>query len=283
MSTIAKVFTVLNLVFSLVMVGTIGSILSKSEDYKARFEKEQMDRQNDVTAKQKDVDTAVSDKNNFESRNRDLTNQLADRSAELATANASVDQLRNDNNQLRNSVDANAASLKVVETQLSDVEARNKALMDSNDQHRATTAKAEQDKLNAQDDRARLEGDLKRANEDIAAKEMQLAKQGDEIGNLQAERAALVAAGVDIGALVGNAVPSIAGKVSAVGSGFVVLSVGENEGVKVGFPFDVYRGNSYIGRVVVENVLPDTSTARVQMKNKGGLEFQAMDTATTRL
>ncbi len=283
MSTIAKVFTVLNLVFSLVMVGTVGSILSKSEDYKAKYEAEQKTHEENLATKQKDLDAAVSDKNNFEGRNRDLTNQISDTRTELTNATATADQLRNDNNQLRNSVDAIQASLKTVETQLSDVEARNKALMDSNEQHRAIAAKAEQDKLNAQDDRARLEGDLKRANEDIAAKEAQLVALSNELGNVRAEQEALVAAGVDIAAIVGNAVPSIAGKVSAVGPGFVVLSVGENEGVKVGFPFDVYRGNDYIGRVVVDNVLPDTSTARVQLKNKSGHEFQAMDTATTRL
>ena len=162
MSTIAKVFTVLNLVFSLVMVGTVGSILSKSEDYKLKYETEQKAHEENVATKQKELDSAVSEKVRFEGTNRDLTNQIADTRTELTNATATADQLRNDNNQLRNSVDAMQASLKTVETQLSDLEGRNKALMDSNEQHRAVAAKAEQDKLNAQDDRARLEGDLKR-------------------------------------------------------------------------------------------------------------------------
>lgn len=283
MSTIAKVFTVLNLVFSLVMVGTVGSILSKSEDYKDRYEKEQAAHIAAVKAKQDELDAATSKANNFEAENRRVTNMKDDAVNELGVAKASIDQLRNDNTQLRSAVDAIQVSLKSVETQHSEIQARNKELMDANEQYRATTAQAEKDKLDAQDDRARLEGDLKRANDDIAAKEAQIVALEGDLGNLRAERDALVAYGVDIAAIVGNNVPSIEGKVSAVGSGFVVLSVGENEGVKVGFPFDVYRGGSYIGRVVVENVLPDTSTARVTLKNKQGLDFQALDTATTRL
>jgi len=114
---------------------------------------------------------------------------------------------------------------------------------------------------------------------------MQLVKLQQERDNYSAQIAALNLQGVPVAQLIGNNVPPIEGKVSEVAAdgSFVVLSVGENEGVKIGFTFDVYRGSDYIGRVVVNNVLPDSSTARVQMRNRGGLKFQSMDTATTRL
>jgi hypothetical protein len=156
--------------------------------------------------------------------------------------------------------------------------------MDTNDQLRAASATAEKEKLDAQDDRARLEGDLKRANADVAEKERQLADATKERDNLRAEKDALVKLGVPVEKLIGNNVPAIEGKVSQVDQAgtFVVLSVGEGEGVKIGFPFDIYRGKEYVGRVVVDNVLPDSCTARVTMRNKG-MSFQAMDNATTRL
>ncbi len=283
MSTIAKVFTVLNLVFSLFMVGTVASILSKSEDYKAKFESEQTAHKSDVDAKQIEVDKANTERANFEATNRTLTNTNTDLRAQLSAANSTVEQSRNDNNQLRNSTDAIQASLKSVETQLSDVETRNKDLMAANEKYRADAATADKDKLDAQDDRARLEGDLKRANDDGAEKEMQIAKLNDQLGNLRAEQDALEAMGVEIKKLVGNAIPKIDGQVSDVGSTFVILSVGEQDGVRIGFPFDVYRKGDYIGRVVVDEVHPDTSTARVTIKNQRGLPFERSDSATTRL
>jgi hypothetical protein len=175
--------------------------------------------------------------------------------------------------------------VKTIQTELADVQTRNKALMDQNDQYRAASATAEKEKLDAQDDRTRIEGDLKRANDDIAAKETQLASLQKERDNFSAMIEALNKAGVPVAQLIGNNVPAIEGKVSDVAAdgSFVVLSVGENEGVKIGYTFDVYRGSDYIGRVVVNNVLPDSSTARVQMRNRNNLKFQSMDTATTRL
>jgi uncharacterized protein (DUF3084 family) len=283
MSSIAKVFTVLNLVFSLIVVGTIGAFLSKSEDYKGKLEKERVDHEATRATKDAIIAKETGDKANFESQNRTLTNQLSDRTTELAAANASIEQLRNDNNELRGSVTGAQTSLKNLETRIADVDARNKELMDSEAAARAASAQAEKDKLDAQDDRARIEGDLKRANEDIAAKEAQIAALNEQYGNLSAERAALVSAGVDIPAIVGNAVKEINGKVSSVGADFVVLSVGATEQVTVGTPFHVYRGNDYIGRVIVDDVLPDSATARVTLRNTRGLKFMAGDVATTRL
>ena len=52
---------------------------------------------------------------------------------------------------------------------------------------------------------------------------------------------------------------------------------------QLGEPINVYRGGDYIGRVVVDNVLPDRSTAHVQIKNKSGLEFQAIADQVTQM
>jgi chromosome condensin MukBEF ATPase and DNA-binding subunit MukB len=282
MSTIAKVFTVLNLVFALIMVGSVASILSKTEDFRVKADDLAAELAKTRTEMQGEIDRATGDRDNFSTQNKTLSNQKADLESELQTAKATLEQVRTDNTQLRNSVDSINASLATVKTELADVHARNKALMDQNDQYRQTTAGAEKDKLDAQDDRARIEGDLKRANDDIAEKERQLAELSAARDNLDAQMKALVAAGVDVANIIGNAVPSLEGKVSMVGPGFVVLSIGENEGVKVGYPFHVYRGGDYIGRVIVDKVLPDSATARINMTNQGA-SFQAMDSATTRL
>jgi hypothetical protein len=137
--------------------------------------------------------------------------------------------------------------------------------------------------MDAEDDRARIEGDLKRATDDVAEKERQLAELTKDRDNKAAMLEALNKLGVDVAQIIGNNVPLIEAKVSEVGNNFVVLSVGENEKVQIGFAFYVYRGGDYIGRVVVDKVYPDSATARVTLKNDKGLEFRAMDNATTRL
>jgi hypothetical protein len=59
--------------------------------------------------------------------------------------------------------------------------------------------------------------------------------------------------------------PKINGAVLGVGSksGLVMLNVGEEDGVKVGLEFTVYRGNTTVGKVVVMKVNANRSTARI--------------------
>ena len=45
--------------------------------------------------------------------------------------------------------------------------------------------------------------------------------------------------------------------------GFVVVNLGQKDGVKVGTPFEVYRGNQHIGRVQVDKVYPSMSGATI--------------------
>lgn len=285
MSTMSKVFVILNLVLSLVLVGTNASILSKNDEYKKKFEDSETGRKNDKEAADKKLNDANGEKDRVNQENRGLQNQKSDLDSQLQAQKSISEQVRNDNNQLRNSVESINGALKNVQNELGDLQTRNKALMDSNESLKKETADAKKAQMDAEEDRARVEGDLKRASDDVAEKERQIKTVSDERDNLKATIEALTKLGVDVPALVGNNVPLIEGKVSAVGpnSTFVVLSVGQNEGVKVGFAFHVYRGSEYIGRVVVDNVLPDSATARVTFKNSKGAEFQAMDSATTRL
>lgn len=285
MSTMSKVFVVLNLVLSLFLVGTNASILSKNDEYKRKYEDSESGRKSDKEASDKKLSEANGDRERVVGENRSLTNQKTDLDSQLQAQKSISEQVRNDNNQLRNSVDAINAALKAVQGELGDLQTRNKALMDSNEGLKKETADSKKAQMDAEEDRARVEGDLKRASDDVAEKERQLVAVTGERDNLKAQLDALVKLGVDVPGLIGNNVALIEGKVSAVGpnSSFVVLSVGQNEGVKVGFAFHVYRGSDYIGRVVVDNVLPDSATARVTWKNTKGLEFQAMDNATTRM
>ena len=56
----------------------------------------------------------------------------------------------------------------------------------------------------------------------------------------------------------------IRGKVTAVDRmlGIVVINVGERNGVKSRYGFTVYRGEKFVGKIVVEEVFPDMSSAR---------------------
>lgn len=94
-------------------------------------------------------------------------------------------------------------------------------------------------------------------------------------------------AGVNFELLVpGPPVPAIDGTVVAVKDDvsppLVLLSVGSDDKVERGFNFSIYRGNQFVGKVVVERVLRDSCGCRV-LFTADGQKIQANDSAATRL
>lgn len=75
----------------------------------------------------------------------------------------------------------------------------------------------------------------------------------------------------------------IRGKVTGVDKmlGLVVINVGEKQGVKPRYGFTVCRGEKFVGRIVVEEVLPDASIARYGRTMK--INVEVGDEVTTKL
>ncbi len=62
----------------------------------------------------------------------------------------------------------------------------------------------------------------------------------------------------------------------------VLLSVGRDDGVEVGLEFTVFRADTFIGKVVVEKVMPDMAGCRVVFAKEGDA-VRASDRVSTRL
>jgi hypothetical protein len=81
-------------------------------------------------------------------------------------------------------------------------------------------------------------------------------------------------------------IPWIDARVAAVKNdvspALVLLSVGSEDRVEKGFHFSVYRGTTFIGKVVVAKVLKDSCGCYV-LFTKGGESITAGDSAATRL
>jgi hypothetical protein len=60
-------------------------------------------------------------------------------------------------------------------------------------------------------------------------------------------------------------IPAIAGKVVGVSNrhNLVVINVGEDDGVQIGFQFTVYRRTEYVAKLVVEKVYPNQAAGRI--------------------
>ena len=283
MSSIGKIFVVVNLVLSLVVVGSMGALLQASKVTKA------------------DLDTATA---NLAKAQSTFDQQLSDKVAELKTVEREKQRLEEDlqdmtvraengernhkreqenNQQLRDDVTKLTASYGVIQGDVSAKEQRNRELADELDDVRGKA----NDALESQ---RRAELARRDAEDRIVGLERQLGQKEDQLVEAQArahEAEMLVevarSAGFNPASLM--AMPLIDAVVLDVDEeyGFVILDKGAADHVEKGFTFEVYRAeDGYLGRVMVDQVLADKSTARIVAGTSRGTIRRA-DNATTRL
>ncbi|MEW6745134.1 MAG: hypothetical protein AB1486_20465 [Planctomycetota bacterium] len=280
MSPISKVFVVLNLVFSLVVLGAVCAILAKGESFKdklaeanqqiAQLKTEKEDLQRDFAAARANFDTTLADR----------ADTIATLETQNQTKDARIEQLNRDNDQMRTDLDSIAATLKDFRENIDNLQTRNSQLSDQVAQLRQENADAVAKQRQAEDDLANAERQLGDANSQIAALEKQGAETATKLADREATIEAIARSGYDVSALVSQ--PPIDAVVQAVDQDakLVVLSKGSDDGVKKGFKFSVYRDDKYVGEVVVIEVNPDNAVARIQLRND---TFRELDKATTTL
>lgn len=282
MSGIGKLFVVLNLVFSLVIVGAAAAYLSKADEWKTKYN----DLQNQYTTEKESLEEEIS---NLRTRNGQISddrdqkqNTIDDLELEKSRLEQERQTLEVNNQQLRDDVTKINSTLDDFQTNMNELQARNNELVDQNAQLRTDALDAADKQRKAEQDLVRVEGDLNTAREQIESLEERVTKLEDENTHLSNILAVANQQGFDINSIV--AMPEISAYIEEVNNelGFVILSVGSDDNVKKGYTFSIYRGNSYLGEVQVDDVYPDRSAARIKFRVDGA-QFQVNDKATTLL
>jgi len=280
MSGIGKVFVVLNLVFSLVIVGAAAVYLSHAKNWK-----DQHDSVNTVfTAEKKAWDTARSELttqvDNWEKDANSKQNDVERLELQVSDLDGQLKSEKNDNQQLRDDLTKFQNTLNDFQTNMNNLNSRNNELVDQNSTLRTEALDAKEAERKAKENLIRVQGELASSQEQINSLEQRVTAIDKEKETLTNQLEVAKKQGFDINALI--APPEISAYVQEVDTelGFVVLSVGSDDKVKKGFVFHVYRGKSYLGEVQVDDVYPDSCAAHVKfiVKNE---QFQVNDKATT--
>ena len=78
--------------------------------------------------------------------------------------------------------------------------------------------------------------------------------------------------GIDMHAPVDNSAPTVDGKVVSIGAkNLMEISIGADDGLKRGHTLEVFRGNSYLGRVVVKETWPDRAVVEIIPEFRKGI------------
>jgi predicted nuclease with TOPRIM domain len=281
MSVVAKILVVLNLVLAIAFLGASATFLGVKDSWKLRYE-------TDIPKKDEEIATLTENLNGVSKKyndQRDLTNQ---KDTELQTAKSSiaakeVEYAKVDEayNRLKASYESLEETSKKLQGTIDRLTAEKDALIKQKDdavsdmqgaKDEMNTAVTEQHRLQAQIDDldgqiAELEKRLNAAGDEIEKKDLILAAYRDKYGEVPEW----------------ISMPPITAKVTNVSDEFniVMLSVGTDDNVKVGYEFTIFRGAEYVGKVVINKVEKDYCAGYSKKEVERDV-IQAGDDAKTR-
>ena len=287
MSLLAKVFIVLQTILIMVYLGLTGALYQHRRDWRTSYQKLKGRYSTMVSRSAKEIEAL----RNFVSAKNQL---ITAKENEITFLKSQLDAAIREAQQRGSELSAEKSRTTKLEAEQTNDRATIRGLGDQNT------------KLSSQN--TTLKGDLDKATSRREIAEGQVARLTNLTGQLEAdlgslretfagtrkklrEKELLIAMaenqGVNFASLLpGPPVPAIDGQVLAVKPdvkpALVLLSVGADEKVEAGFQFSVYRGNKFIGKVVVERVLRDSAGCRVIFTAEGE-SVQSGDTAATRL
>ena len=281
MSVVAKILIVVNLLLAVVFLGASASFLGQKESYKKLYD----DKVVAYDSMKADLEAQV-DENVKKFRQQELLATNA--KGELDTFQAKFEQAEKDLQTFQDNFNKLQADHNRLSETYKDALAQIDALRNDKNQliDEKDTALSEkrdaQGKMNAAvTEQQRLESENADLKDTVMGLEEQIVGLSKEIES----------AGVMIQAYKDKFgtisewinVPALTAKVSAVDEKFniVILSIGRDDGVKPGYEFTVYRGDKYVGKVIVDDVQKDHCSGYSRKELQSG-EMQVGDDARTR-
>jgi len=280
MSSIGKIFVIVNLVLSLLVVGSMGALLNASRSTRedvVRLETALSDNEKALAQAESDFATR---KRQVDAEKQALEGEVQDLKVAKDNADRSAARQATDNQQLRDDLDKLTASLGLLQQDLSSKEQRNGELQATADELRTQALDAQEQSRQAELARRDLADQIAGFEQRIAQLDSDLTASMDH--GRQLERMLEVAQGAGFNPQSIMATPAIDALVAQVDTDydFVILDKGKVDNVEKGFVFDVYRGGDYLGQVRVDQVHENHSTARIVLERA---PMRAHDRATTRL
>lgn len=284
MSPLAKVFVVLNLVLALGFLGVSATLFTAREKYVASINKMQSDHEKlAAQANQKidDLEGETKDRRQNEQRlldqvhdlqrgRDDLINEKGDLVNQIAAKDTDIQNLNN-------RITQKDTHLEQKDQEISRLTEAKERLMAEAQADKAAKTLAEQLRARAFLDREQVQKALADTNIELATTKRELGDAQDVINIAQA-------AGLDLYSLVSaKPPPPIDGVVLAVrpDADLVILSVGNNDKVKEGYEFTIYRGPRFIAKVKVLRTTDDLAGARILYQE--GATIVVGDKASTRI
>jgi predicted RNase H-like nuclease (RuvC/YqgF family) len=285
MSSIGKIFTIVNLLLAGLFLGWAIAALNTANQWKADHAKVKAE----MTAMQTSKDAKIAELDTkFATEHDAFTRAAADRDASKAEA----ESLKTEIASVRREKEAQASTLQSLDANVKSYNEKLASLEASKDRAQAEAKEALTKLADVRETLQTRELELGAKNdalakatadgEEMSAKLVAATKQADKNKTLLQQVVAMT--GISLADI--TAQPQIDAAVLAVKAdvqpGLVMLNVGKDKQVSAGMTFHVYSGSTYKGSVRVENV-QQTMCSAVVTTAVSGTSMSQGDNASTRL
>lgn len=282
MSPVAKILVVLNLLLAIAFLAASATFLGQKESWKKQY--------NDLDAKKKeeiaDLKANLEDANQRFSDQRNQTNvvqtELTELKARFEAKQEEYDAVATAQQTLLGQYERLSQTYTDLQQTVDQLNSDKTRLIDEKDSALAEKRNAVESMNNALTEQRRLEAEIRNNQDMMGEMEKQMTAMAEEL-----EQTKLVVAAFEreVGSLPGLiSPPKIEARVSGVNNdqNIVLLSVGSDDKVKVGYTFTIYRGSEYVATVVVDDVQRDVCSGYSKKELEKGM-IQVGDKATTQL
>jgi hypothetical protein len=282
MTLVGKIFTVLILVMSIMFMAFSVMVFATHKNWKELADNASTAGGKKPGLKQQlaALNTALTDAKALEQRLRnELAQEQASRKAALAALQVRATKAEADLQIVQGKYDAlftqNAQTVKANETaqtRLLALEAETKTLRDT----LRTTQKDLDEKFQKV---VKLTDDLNQAN---SLQQILEERNREAVNQIARMKNVMNAKGLTETSLVDHIPPPVEGVVLEVSDkDLIEISIGHDDGLKIGHSLDVYRDNTYLGRIVIRKTGPDRAVGQVQKELQRG-QIKRGDRVTTK-
>ncbi|MBI1374974.1 MAG: hypothetical protein GC159_19830 [Phycisphaera sp.] len=277
MSIVTKIFIVLVMILSVLLVALIVPFVRNTDTYRKKYE----ETQKLLEVARKDVQIHEADLNarvnahaaeiaEWENVSTQLRAQINDKDTQIQAQAARVIELQNANAAVEGRLAQLSAALKQateINTALQDeiVDRREKMLklqtrtIELSDQLRDMTTQ--------RDTLVQLTRLNKETITDLEAQNQELVEKLDSLSAESKQKPETELSKITGGLVPTHAIQGIVTDVKVIGDDtFVAVNVGMNDGVKEGMKFMIHKGDVYLGDVIVNTVDRNSAAGRVTLK-----------------
>jgi len=281
MSVVAKILVVLNLFLAIGFLGASATFLGVQENYKVQLAETSARMQteiDDLTAQKQKLGKDLSDQRALsaekQANNEGLTAKLEQQLQEMGT-------LKEGHNQLLGQFELLSQTAKDLKDSINTLSADKDRLIKEKDGAIGEKRTAVDEKNNAVTEQKRLENEILGFQDQVAELEKRLTATATRLEDTDLVVALYRAEFGDIARAKGMKAIAAVVAGSNPDLNIVLLTVGRDDGVELGYKFTIYRNNEYVATVVVDKVEKDHCSGYSQ-KEVERLPITVGDKGTTR-